>query len=114
MAPRLRNTDGNQMVVTGGVSYSDHQEVRDLVLGMKADVQYLREAIDRLETFDRWARQEWEAREAQALQRITFLERESDRAKGEAVGITRSAAFISAVFTLIGMFLAIAVSLVVR
>jgi len=116
MPPRTihGNRDVNQSVVTGGVSYSDHQEVRDLVLSLRQDMVYLREAVDRLDKFDKWARQEWEQREAIALARLTILERESERSKGEAVGITRSAAFISAVFTLIGMFLAIAISVVVK
>ena len=114
MAPRVRNTDVNQMVVTGGVSYSDHQEVRDLVLGMRQDIQYLKEAIERFDRNFAAADKEWDTVAELGIQRIMTLEKESERAKGEAIGITRSAAFISAVFTLIGMFLAIAVSLVVR
>ena len=114
MTPRIRNNDGNQVVVSGGVSYSDHQELRDLVLELKGDVSHITAVMNKLDNYVVTARVEWTGREGLILERVTNLEREPDRAKGEAIGITRSAAFISAVFTLIGMFLAIAVSLVVK
>ena len=112
--PSPRNRDGQQVVVSGGVSYSDHQEVRDLVLAMKQDIMYLKEAIDRFDKCFQAADKEWDTVAELGLQRILALEKESERRAGEAIGITRSAAFISAVFTLIGMFLAIGISLVVK
>jgi len=106
--------DINTMNVGGGVSYGDFQDVRDIVLATNTDMAYIKAAIGRLEQFDAYARREWEAREAQALARIDAVERTLDIHQGNTEGLLRSSAVVSGVLTMIGMFLAIYISLGVR
>ena len=106
--------DINTMTVAGGVSYSDHQEVRDLALATSNDLKYIKVALDRIETHMSTARAEWTVREAAVIQRIDALERKCDIQQGNTEGVLRSAAVVSGILTLVGMFIAIYISLVVR
>ena len=109
-----RNRDGQQVIMTPGVRYSEHQEVRDLVYALRQEVTYVREAGDRFDKNFTAADKEWDGIAEMELQRIMALEKEVERNKGKSEGILSSAAFISGVLTLIGMFLAIYISVVVR
>ena len=106
--------DINTMTVAGGVSYSDHQEVRDLALATNNDLKYIKAAMDRIEGHMATARVEWSGREAVVLSRIDALERKCDIQTGNYEAYLRSAAVVSGVLTLVGMFIAIYISLVVR
>jgi hypothetical protein len=102
------------MTVAGGVSYGDHQEVRDLALATNNDLKYIKVALDRIEQHMSQTRVEWTSREALMIARIDALERKCDIQQGSTEGVLRSAAVVSGVLTLIGMFLAVYISLVVR
>ena len=106
--------DINTMTVAGGVSYGDHQEVRDLALATSQDLKYIKVALERIETHMASARIEWTGREAIVLQRIDLLEKKCDIQQGNTEGVLRSAAVVSGILTLVGMFIAIYISLVVR
>lgn len=113
MARLQRDINTNTMNV-GGIAYSDFQAVRDIVLETSTDITYIKAAIGRLEQFDVYARKEWEAREAQCLMRIDTIERALDIQRGNGEGLLKSSAAISGILTLIGMFLAIYISVVVK
>ena len=106
--------DINTMTVVGGIGYGEFQAVRDVVLETSTDITYIKTAIGRLEQFDLYARKEWESRESQCLMRIDAIERALDIQQGNSEGLLRSSAVVSGVLTLIGMFLAIYISLVVK
>ena len=106
--------DINTMTVAGGVSYTDHLEVRDLALATSQDLKYIKVALDRIESHMSTARIEWTGREAIALQRIDQLEKKCDIQQGNTEGVLRSAAVVSGILTLIGMFVAIYISVVMR
>lgn len=106
--------DINTMNVAGGVTYSDHQEVRDLALATFNDLKYIKAAISRIEGHMTSARIEWSGREATILNRVDALERNYDIQQGNFEGILRSAAVVSGVLTLAGMFIAIFISVYLR
>ena len=106
--------DVNTMTVAGGVSYGDHQEVRDLALATSNDLKYIKVALDRIELHMSTARAEWTGREAVIIARIDALEKKQDIQQGNNEGLLRSAAIVSGVLTFVGMFLAIYISVVMR
>lgn len=106
--------DINTMNVGGGVSYTDHQEVRDLALATSNDLKYIKVGLDRIELYMQTARIEWTTRESAVIARIDALEKSCDIQQGNTEGVLRSAAAVSGILTLVGMFVAIYISLVVR
>ena len=106
--------DINTMTVAGGVSYGDHQEVRDMALATCQDLKYIKVALDRIEGHMATARVEWSGREAAVISRVDALERKCDIQQGNYEAYLRSAAVVSGVLTLVGMFVAIFISVAVK
>ena len=106
--------DVNNVTLSGGVSYTDHQEVRDLALATSQDLKYIKVALDRIECHMSTARVEWTSREAAVIARVDALEKMLGVQQGNYEGMLRSAAVVSAALTFVGMFVAIYISVAVR
>jgi hypothetical protein len=115
MAPFAnRNRDGQQVVMNPGITYTEHQQVRDMVLETGRDLHYIKSSLQGIEEHIKTARIEWTHREGLLIARVNALEQNADILKGKSEGLLLSAAFVSGVLTLIGMFLAIYISVVMR
>ncbi len=79
------------------------------VIETRNDVKHICKGIEDLHNFDVRARQEWEAREAVALARISNLEKHKDEKAGEERVAGKFSAAIAFIVSLIVSLIAIAV-----
>lgn len=80
-----------------------HVELRDIVIELRADVKHIDSRITELVDIAKTN-----------SNRICALETYNNQSIGEAKGVRTSAAIVSGVITLIGMFLAIYISVVMK
>lgn len=89
--------------MTPVVACIGHQELRDMVIELRTDVKHIDERISELVEVAK-----------NNNNRIVALETYQNQSIGQAKGVSVSSTVISGILTMIGMFLAIYISLVVK